>query len=102
MVHFDLLDRYRTSAMSEGFPIPADLDVHRIPSRPGEPEHEHHDFRFILVARVGQPLVISEESSDLAWFRTEEVDQVLERVGADESLLRLGQKAVDCSMGRSN
>ena len=101
MVHFDRVDRYRTSSVSEGFPIPADLDVHRIPSRPGEPEHEHYDFRFILVARLGQPLVISEESSDLAWFRTEELEQALDRAGADESLLRLGRKALACSLGRS-
>ncbi len=70
-------------------PVPIDVDVHRIPARPGEPEHEHHDIRFLLVAGPDQPLVMSEESSDLAWFPFESLGDV----GADESLLRLGRKA---------
>lgn len=70
-------------------PLPVDIDVHAIPARRGEPAHEHHDLRFIFVADPGQPLVISDESSDLAWFELEAISEV----GGDESLLRLARKA---------
>jgi 8-oxo-dGTP pyrophosphatase MutT (NUDIX family) len=73
-----------------GVRLPVDVDVHRIPARPDEPAHEHHDVRFVLVAGADQPLVMSAESSDLAWFPLEALD----RLGADESLLRLGRKAL--------
>jgi 8-oxo-dGTP pyrophosphatase MutT (NUDIX family) len=71
-------------------PLPIDVDVHGIPARRDEPAHEHHDVRFLLVAGPGQPLVMSEESSDLGWFPLD----ALGSVGADESLLRLGRKAI--------
>lgn len=74
---------------SGAMPVPIDVDVHHIPARKSEPAHEHHDVRFMLVAAPGQPLVISDESSDLAWFPL----AALGEVGADESLLRLGRKA---------
>ncbi|MCH2186297.1 NUDIX hydrolase [Myxococcota bacterium] len=91
MAEFDLLESVDTVAEGpSALSVPADVDIHRIPARPGEPEHAHYDLRFILVAAEGQPLVMSSESSDLAWFR---LDQ-LETVGADESLLRLGRKAI--------
>ena len=35
-------------------PRPFDLDVHRIPERPGEPSHFHLDVRYLLVGR-GDP-----------------------------------------------
>jgi 8-oxo-dGTP pyrophosphatase MutT (NUDIX family) len=35
-------------------PRPFDLDIHRIPERPGEPEHLHLDVRYLLVGR-GEP-----------------------------------------------
>lgn len=43
-----------------GCPL-VDVDVHRIPARPGEPAHEHHDLRFVFVARPGQLPSISSE-----------------------------------------
>jgi 8-oxo-dGTP pyrophosphatase MutT (NUDIX family) len=66
-----------------------DIDVHRIPARPGEPEHEHHDVRFLLLARAGQALRMSGESKDLRWVAWSEFDAL----APDESLLRLGRKA---------
>jgi len=69
---------------------PVDVDVHGIPARPGEPAHEHHDVRFVLVAAADQPLIVSEESRDLAWFPLDAID----RVDGDESLLRLARKAL--------
>lgn len=70
-------------------PVPVDLDVHTIPARGSEPEHEHHDVRFLLVAGPGQRLTISEESIDLRWFGWTEFDEVVR----EESLSRLGEKA---------
>lgn len=73
----------------EALATPIDVDVHGIPARPGEPAHEHHDIRFLLVAAPDQEIQISEESKALEWFEWE-------RLGKDfdeESLLRLGRKA---------
>ncbi|MDG2334682.1 MAG: NUDIX hydrolase [Myxococcota bacterium] len=70
-------------------PLPLDVDVHRIPARGDEPEHDHHDIRYLLVAGEDQRLAISEESTDLDWFEPD----ALGSLGADESLLRLERKA---------
>ena len=67
-----------------------DLDVHMIPPHGDDPAHEHHDVRFLLVARDGQPLALSDESNDLRWFRLDE----LGGLDLDESVLRLARKAV--------
>lgn len=65
-----------------------DVDVHAIPARPGEPAHEHYDVRFALEADPAEPLVVSDESHELAWIPIAE----LARYGADESVLRLARK----------
>ncbi len=62
-----------------------DCDVHLIPGRGTEPAHHHHDVRFLFEADADEPLVISEESKELAWVRLDEV----ERLAADESVLRM-------------
>ncbi|MEZ0229498.1 MAG: NUDIX hydrolase [Planctomycetota bacterium] len=46
---------------------PFDLDVHRIPERPGQPAHDHHDVRYVFVAPPGATTQLSEESKALAW-----------------------------------
>ncbi len=74
---------------AQGLAIPIDVDVHSIPGRPGEPEHEHHDIRFLLLAGANQDLCISDESNDLRWFTYDQLDSL----EADESLLRLARKA---------
>ena len=53
------------------------------------PGHEHHDIRFLLIARPNQELVISDESNDLRWFEIDQLDEVLDH----ESLSRLDRKA---------
>jgi 8-oxo-dGTP pyrophosphatase MutT (NUDIX family) len=65
-----------------------DLDVHAIPARRGEPEHEHFDVRFVLEADPNEPLLVSGESHELAWIALAD----LARHGADESVLRLARK----------
>jgi len=50
-----------------------DCDVHAIPARKDEPEHWHYDVRFLFEADDSEPLVVSEESKELAWVALEEV-----------------------------
>ena len=93
-----------------GAPLPIDVDVHAIPARagdaagPGEPAHEHHDVRFALVA-AGDEVRLSGESKALGWFEMAELESVLHRLRADESLVRLGRKArallADLAAGRA-
>jgi len=80
--------RFEVVVPAHGCPA-IDLDVHAIPARPGEPAHEHHDLRFLLVAGPGQRLAMSDESTDLRWFEWSE----LGALAADESVLRLARKA---------
>ena len=69
--------------------LPIDVDVHRIPARPGEPAHEHHDIRFLLAAGSDREVVVSDESHALAWFGWDALESDLR----EESLLRMGRKA---------
>jgi 8-oxo-dGTP pyrophosphatase MutT (NUDIX family) len=66
-----------------------DLDIHPIPAHGGEPAHDHHDLRFLLVARPGQVLRMSDESNDLRWVPLRD----LARVADEESILRMATKA---------
>lgn len=65
-----------------------DLDVHRIPAIGEEPSHYHFDFRFFLQLKNPQPLIISDESIDLAWYSPEEI----QTLSTDISVLRLCEK----------
>jgi 8-oxo-dGTP pyrophosphatase MutT (NUDIX family) len=66
-------------------PRPVDLDIHRIPARPGEPSHLHLDARFLVVAPPGAEPVGNHESQGLAWFPPER----LAGLDLDESARRL-------------
>ncbi len=66
-------------------PVPIDLDIHRIPSRPGEPEHLHLDTRFLALAADGACERKSEESRDLHWFTEAEA----RRIDTDDSARRI-------------
>jgi 8-oxo-dGTP pyrophosphatase MutT (NUDIX family) len=59
-------------------PRPFDVDIHRIPERPGEPSHLHLDVRFLLVGR-GEPC------AGAAWHEL--------GTAGDESVDRLAAKA---------
>jgi len=65
-----------------------DLDVHRIPSVGQDPSHYHFDVRFFLQLQHDQPLIISEESIDLAWYSPEEIF----KLNTDASVKRLCEK----------
>ncbi len=55
-------------------PRPFDLDIHSIPARPSEPEHEHYDVRWMLIAPENATFKISPESIELRWFTPDEME----------------------------
>lgn len=65
-----------------------DVDVHRIPARGGEPEHDHYDIRFLLRVSGDATFRVSDESDDLAWVSKSE----LPTLESDESVLRMHRK----------
>lgn len=64
-----------------------DLDVHLIPARKSEPEHEHHDLRFLFRAH-SREMFAGDGVSDARWVPLEEVDR------SDESVHRMIRKAL--------
>ena len=44
-----------------------DIDIHPIPAHGAEPGHDHYDVRYAFRADPAAPLVVSDESHDLAW-----------------------------------
>jgi 8-oxo-dGTP pyrophosphatase MutT (NUDIX family) len=68
--------------------VPFDVDRHLIPARGVEPEHYHHDLRFMIEADPAEPLVISSESKDLAWVEVASVTAL----NPEESMARMVRK----------
>lgn len=66
-----------------------DIDIHLIPERKGEPEHEHFDVRFLLHTTENNDIEISDESHDLAWVNVEEISTYTNEV----SMLRMVAKS---------
>ena len=64
---------------------PVDCDVHTIPARGDEPEHDHLDLRFVVLAPPGAEPEGNHESRDLRWVTLDELGEL----GVDEGLLRL-------------
>jgi 8-oxo-dGTP pyrophosphatase MutT (NUDIX family) len=64
-----------------------DLDVHRIPARRGEPEHDHYDVRFLLQA-VDDRFTVTDESHDLRWASRSEIPALTQ----EDSVLRMVRK----------
>jgi len=72
-----------------GEPWVLDLDVHEIPARPGEPAHEHHDVRFLLVAGDGDgDARASEESHAVRWVPLDAIEELTD----EESVVRMARK----------
>ena len=71
-----------------------DIDIHEIPERKGVPKHLHYDVRFLLEADMNEPLIISSESSDLAWV---ELTNVV-KLNNSESIMRMVFKTIDQEM----
>lgn len=45
-----------------------DLDIHTIPARGDEPEHDHFDVRFLVLCEAPDSLDPNHESTACAWF----------------------------------
>lgn len=67
-----------------------DVDRHWIPERKTEPGHWHHDLRFMIEADPEEPLVITEESKDLAWV---DIARMAE-FNPEESMVRMARKTL--------
>jgi len=67
-----------------------DIDRHLIPARKTEPDHWHYDIRFMIEADPAEPIVVSDESHDLAWI---EIARMAEYNG-EESMLRMARKTL--------
>lgn len=65
-----------------------DLDIHPIPARKNEPEHLHYDVRYVFRATGQTDFTVSEESHDLRWVPTDEVQTLT----TEESMLRMVRK----------
>lgn len=65
-----------------------DVDVHLIPERKGIPAHYHYDVRFLIEADMNEPLIVTEESNDLAWVS---LDKIAEH-NDSESIMRMARK----------
>lgn len=63
-----------------------DIDIHLIPSRPGEAEHFHYDIRYLLRA-PHENFTISEESDALEWWSS--ADFAKRQHQTDEAVLRM-------------
>lgn len=64
-----------------------DLDIHKIPATDKEPEHYHYDVRYLLQADDDE-FTVSDESHDLRWVSTEEI----EAMGLEPSVLKMVKK----------
>jgi 8-oxo-dGTP pyrophosphatase MutT (NUDIX family) len=68
-----------------------DLDRHRIPARPGEPEHWHWDVRYRVQAQGSESIRVGAESFALAWVPLE---QVRDDPAIEPSLRRMAAKSL--------
>lgn len=67
-----------------------DLDIHLV-APPSEPEHDHLDLRFLVLAPEGSELTGNHESTDIRWVTIDELDAL----GVDESLHRLARAGLE-------
>ena len=65
-----------------------DCDVHAIPERKTEAGHYHYDVRFLVEADPCEPLVVSDESHELAWVALENI----RALSGDWSVERMARK----------
>ena len=65
-----------------------DIDIHRIPARKKELEHDHYDVRFAFRATASEAYIVSAESHDLAWVEIKNIESYT----TEESMLRMAEK----------
>jgi 8-oxo-dGTP pyrophosphatase MutT (NUDIX family) len=67
-----------------------DLDIHLIPERGAEPQHDHHDLRYLLRPRSGTTLLLNHEVHAAEWVPLAEIHLRTQ----DRSVLRMIEKVV--------
>ena len=67
-----------------------DIDIHEIPERKGITAHLHYDVRFLFEADMNQKIIISSESTDVAWIALSEVSELND----SESIMRMVRKKI--------
>lgn len=72
-----------------------DVDDHAIPANKSEPEHLHIDARYLFLADIEEPLVVSDESHELRWFSLAEARSVTQ----EESMHRMFDKLEILALG---
>lgn len=72
-----------------------DVDVHQIPARKDEPEHQHFDVRFCIRA-PSRDFVASDEVADARWAPLVGIEQLTR----DESVLRAVRKLASAAVGQ--
>lgn len=65
-----------------------DVDVHPIPQKGNEPAHYHHDVRYLFKANRDDPILVSEESHDVAWIKIADLTEYNDT----ESLARMARR----------
>ena len=65
-----------------------DIDIHAIPARGDEAEHDHYDVRFAVRATGSDDYIVSEESHDLSWVEIANIGEYTQ----EESMLRMARK----------
>ena len=79
-------------------PRPFDIDIHKIPARKSDPEHEHLDLRYLFVADPEEPLRMEalDAPADAVWGPTLRWFNVEEALGMDldSGLKRMIRKAM--------
>jgi len=65
-----------------------DIDIHMIPARGDEPQHNHYDCRFLIEATGSEEYQVSDESHDLAWVNLSNINAYT----TEESVLRMVRK----------
>ena len=86
-----LREAFEESGLKQITPVSAeilDIDIHRIPARKNEPEHDHYDVRYAMRATGDLSYVVSDESHDLQWIPIGEI----KRLTDENSMLRMAAK----------
>ncbi|MGH8051761.1 MAG: NUDIX hydrolase [Arenimonas sp.] len=73
-----------------------DLERHAIPARGAEPEHYHHDVRFVVQANGSEDFIVSDESHALAW---RVISELVDDPDAEESIRRMARKWLNRRVG---
>lgn len=90
----EVLEETGLSALSwpQGQPALFDLDIHLIPARKGEPDHEHFDVRVLFQAQT-RDFTVGSDAKDARWLPLQDVNLEI----SDESVMRAIRKLTHAS-----